>query len=96
MAILLMASVVLPPFVKVTDCAALLDPGLTEPKERLAGLTVKVLAAEVPLPVKVTVWVPALSVKFSVAARLPVVTGAKIIFAVQLAEAASVEPHVLE
>jgi hypothetical protein len=98
MAMLLIASDVLPPLVRVADCGALVDPTLTEPKARLVGLAVMVFEAEVPVPVSVTCCglVLSLSVNVRVAARPPVAVGAKMMFAVQLAEAASVAPQVFE
>lgn len=50
-----------------------------------------------PRPVRATCCglLPALSVKFNVAVRVPDVVGLKMILAVQLAEAASVEPQVV-
>lgn len=48
----------------------------------------------VPNPVSPTLCVPAPSVNVRLAVRVPVVVGAKIIVAVQLAEASRVAPHV--
>lgn len=63
----------------------------------VVGLTVTVPVAAVPLPVSATLCgLPApLSVNLSVALRAPATVGAKIMFAVQLAEAARLVPHVL-
>ena len=64
------------------------------PKLKLAGVAATAL---VPVPDTGTCCgLPeALSVKFRVAVSVPVVVGLKMILAVQLAEAARVEPHVL-
>jgi hypothetical protein len=96
MAIPLMVTAVVRPLASVADCDALLDPTTVPAKERLAGLTVTLLAA-VPRPVRAMVCglLPSESLKLSVAVRVPVAVGPNRMFAVQLAPAASVEPHVL-
>jgi hypothetical protein len=70
---------------------------LTLPKDKLVGDAVTLPEAAVPSPVRATCCglLPALSVKFSVAVRVPVAVGLKMMFAVQLEEAPRVEPHVL-
>ena len=71
-----------------------LDPTLVLEKVRLVGL-----AATPPLPMPVSATVcgllPSESLKLRVAVRVPVAVGPKRILAVQLAPAASAEPHVL-
>ncbi len=82
------------PLLKVADCDVLLDPTMTLPNERDVGLMLT--APLIPNPVSVTVCGLELSesLKFSVAVRVPVVVGAKMMFTVQLVEAASVAPQV--
>ena len=68
------------------------------PKLRLVGEAVTepdVPPVPRPLTAICCGLLPALSVKFSVAVRVPVAVGLKTMFAVQLAEAARVEPQVL-
>jgi hypothetical protein len=96
MATLLIEMLELVPFVNLADCDALLDPTFTVPNERLDGLTVTL--ALVPRPDNATVCglpLP-LSLKSSVAVRVPVVVGAKTMLTVQLDEAARLVPHVSE
>jgi hypothetical protein len=85
------------PFFRVADCAAVVEPTVVLAKVSEAGLADTVPLVEVPVPVKATFCGLPLpeSLKLSVAARAPVAVGAKTIFAVQLAEAASDDPQVL-
>jgi hypothetical protein len=83
------------PLDRVTLCDAVLDPRAALPKEILAGL-----AATTPLvPKPETAMVCGLllseSLKFKIAARVPVAVGAKMMFALQLAAGARVAPQVL-
>lgn len=82
------------PFFNVAVCVELLDPTLTEPNESEEGLTV---APAVPRPESATVCglVLSVSLKLSVAVRVPVVVGANTMFTVQLAAAARLVPQVL-
>jgi len=52
---LVMARGPVPVFVSVTDCDALVAPGLTEPKERLVAERVTVGTSPCPVPERVTV-----------------------------------------
>jgi hypothetical protein len=63
----------------------------------LCGVAVGVMSAAVPVPERLTVCgLPAaLSVKLSVAVRLPVARGLKVTFAEQLDPGATELPHVL-
>jgi hypothetical protein len=86
------------PFVSVTAFAPPVLPIATEYQLRLVGETVTAaVEPPVPSPVSETFWGLELSesLKFSVAVRVPATVGAKTMFAVQLAEAASVVPQVL-
>jgi hypothetical protein len=96
-AMLLIVIEELVPFERVTAFAALLEPTAVLLKVRLVGFGNTLPEGAVPVPVSATFWgLPlAESLKFKVAERAPVVVGAKMMFAVQLAEAASVDPHVL-
>ena len=85
--------------VTVMVCALLAEPFATVPKFKVAGETVTL--PDVPLapsPVSETCCglLVALSVKFRVAVRVPEAVGLKTMLAVQLAEAARVEPQVVE
>jgi len=82
-------------FVKVTDCAALLEPTAIAANVRFVGLAETLPVGAVPFPESAIVWMPAESLKFNVAVRVPVVVGAKTILAVQLADAARVVLQVL-
>ena len=84
------------PFASVDEMAALLDPTLTLPNETEDGLAVTVPLGATAVPVNAIVCglLLAESVKLSVAVRAPVVVGLNSTFAVQLAEAASVDPQV--
>ena len=93
----LMVIEVLSPFDNVAVCAALLEPTVVLANVILDGLAVTVPDAPVPFPVSATVCglLLAESLKFKVAESAPVALGAKTMFAVQLAEAASDVPQVL-
>ena len=82
------------PFFSVAERDALVDPTAVLAKVRLLGLAETPL---VPRPETATVCGLLLSesLKLSVAVRVPVAVGPKMILAVQLAPAASAEPHVL-
>jgi hypothetical protein len=85
------------PLDKVADFAALVVPVVTLPNTIDVGLTETVPLVEVPRPVSATVCglpVPE-SLKFNVALREPAAVGAKVIFTVQLEDAASDVPQVL-
>ncbi|HEY1580288.1 MAG TPA: hypothetical protein VGF82_24755 [Terracidiphilus sp.] len=86
------------PFVSVTDFPALAVPTFTLPNERLVGLAVTDPEAAGAYPVSVTFCgvLLAESLKFSVAERFPVAVGANVMFAVQLADAPRLVPHVFE
>jgi hypothetical protein len=97
-AILLIVTAEVRPLLKVADCAAPLDPMLRVPNERVDGLIATLPAVLVPRPDTAMVCglpLP-LSVKLSVAERVPDVDGAKTTLTVQLAEAAKLVLHVLE
>jgi hypothetical protein len=84
------------PFLRVADCAALAEPTLI-----LANVSAEGLAETPPpgaKPVRATACgvLVAESLKFSVAERFPGCVGAKTTFAVQLAPAARLDPHVFE
>src|SRR6266568_3815869 len=78
----------------VAVCDALVEPTLTDPNEKDVGLMETVLL-RTPVPESATVCglLVAESLKFSVAVRVPVVVGAKVMFAVQLPDAARLLPH---
>ena len=80
-----------------TDCAAVVVPMAVEVKERVAGFGERLLATT-PSPVRGTDCglLVAESANWRVAERLPVVVGVKTMVAVQLAEAASEVPQVIE
>ena len=82
------------PFFSVATREALVDPTAVPAKVRLVGLAETPL---VPRPETATVCGLLLSesLKLSVAVRVPVAVGPKMILTVQLAPAASAEPHVL-
>lgn len=83
------------PFFNVAVCAAVVDPTAVLAKPIDVGLAATPPGA---YPVNVTTCglFVAESLKFSVAARFPVVVGANTTFAVQLADAARLVPHVFE
>jgi hypothetical protein len=85
------------PFDSVAVCDAVLEPIEVLANVRLAGVADTLPDAPVPVPDSATVWgLPlALSVKLSVAVRIPVAVGEKTMVAVQLADAARLVPHVL-
>jgi hypothetical protein len=98
MAMLLIEMDELVPLDNVADCDALLDPMLRVPNERVDGLIATLPVVLVPRPDTAMVCglpLP-LSVKLSVAERVPDVDGAKTTLTVQLAEAAKLVLHVLE
>jgi hypothetical protein len=66
-------------------------------KVRLVGETLAAQAAVVPIPVRLAVCVPpvALSVKMTVAMRVPAAAGLKVTLIAQFAPAATLEPQVL-
>lgn len=85
------------PLVTVIVCEALLPPMPTLPKDKLEGVAVVVPDEPLtPIPERETSCglLLALSVKVSAAVRVPEVVGLKRIVTVQLADTASVEPHV--
>jgi hypothetical protein len=87
---------VVPPLVSVTDCAEAVVPTFVEVNVRLVGITDAFTALLVPEPDKATVCglFPAESVKVSVAVRVPAAAGVNVTLTLQLAEPASVAPHV--
>lgn len=91
---------VVPPLVKVTAFAAPFTPTATEAQLKLVGLTDALPpdVPPVPNPERATVCGLglALSLKFSVAVRVPLTVGANTMPAVQLAETAKLVPQVLE
>jgi len=86
-------SAVLPPFVRVTDMAALvmLRTWLLKVSELTESVAV---AVPVPVPESATVWVPTLSSTERVPLSVPVVVGVKVTEMVQLAPADRLEPQV--
>jgi hypothetical protein len=82
-------------FFSVVDFAALLEPRLMVPNARDVGETD---APTVPRPERATVWGlgTALSLKFRVAVRVPVVVGANTTLTVQLLDGAKLIPQVFE
>ena len=93
---MVMAAVV--PSLRVADCAGLVAPGAVLPNDRVVGLALTVPpVVPVPVPDSATVCglLLAVSLKFRVAVRVPVVVGEKTMVAVQLADAARVVPQVL-
>jgi hypothetical protein len=97
MATLLIVMDELDPFLSVAVCVVLVDPIFTEPYENEVGLMVTVPPEPVPVPDNAAVCgvFVAESLKLSVAVRVPLTVGAKIMLAEQLADAASVVPQVL-
>jgi hypothetical protein len=85
------------PFDKVADFAALVEPVVMLPNPIDVGLTDTVPLVEVPRPVSATVCELPLpeSLKFKVALREPAAIGPKVIFTMQLEDAASDAPQVL-
>ena len=85
------------PLDKVADFAALVEPVVTLPNPIDVGLAETVPLVEVPRPVSATVCGLPLpeSLKFKVALREPAAVGPKVIFTVQLEDAASDAPQVL-
>jgi hypothetical protein len=92
-------TVVVPSFSRVAVMAALLEPTSVELKVKRVGDAVTfpdVEAVAVPASATVCGLLLAPSLKLKVAVRLPVVTGAKYTFTVQLEEAATLVPQVLD
>ena len=87
-----MLNAIVPTLVRVTTLAALVVPTVTEPKSKLAGVSLAV----VPTPVRGTICgLPlALSVTLSDALRAPTAVGANFTLKVQLAAAAREAPQV--
>jgi len=96
-AMLLIAIALALPLVNVAVCAVLVEPTLTLPKESDVGLMVAVPEPPVPRPERETVCglLVAESLKLSVAVRVPLTNGPKVIFTVQLDDAPRLAPHVL-
>ena len=92
---LVILRVTLPVFLRVRLCALLLVPTACGRKVKEAGE--KLTTGAVPLPVKLTVWVPgpALSLMVEEPLREPLAVGVKVTLRVQLALAARLEPQVL-
>jgi len=88
---------IVPLFFSVTIFCAPLPPTGTETQLRLVGVTDAVPEEVVPVPVSTTLCgvLLAESLKFSVALRAPVAFGPKMIFAVQLEDAAREAPQVV-
>ena len=86
-----------PPLVRVTIWIGLVEPTEVAGKMTLAGATVAVTAAAVPVPESATVWglFPAVSVNVSVAARLPETEGVNATATMQLADVARLNPQAL-
>jgi hypothetical protein len=78
------------PLLKVTGCGELELPTPTLPKLTAPG---KSETFAVPVPVRLAVWVPALSSTVSVPVRVPVCVGVKVTLMVQLEFAASEVPQ---
>lgn len=91
-AMLLIARAVLPVFVRVTPCAALVVPTSCEPKLSLDGARLTAGASGTPLPDRLTLCgLPvALSATCTEAVRVPAAVGLKVTEIVQLAFTASV------
>ncbi len=98
MATLLIVIAVALPLVTVAVFAALVEPTFTVPNESDVGLMLTVPEPPVPNPVRGTFCglVLSESLKLSVAVRVPLTVGAKMILAVQLAPAPREEPQVVE
>ena len=94
-ATVVIVSVALPEFVKVTICAALTIPTDTFPNAILG--VERLTAAFAPVPESATVWgLPAaLSATLRDAVRVPAAAGVKVTPIVQVAPAATLAPHVL-
>jgi hypothetical protein len=97
MATLLIVMDELDPFLSVVVCVVLVDPTFTEPYESEVGLMVTVLLEPVAVPDNAAVCgvFVAESLKLSVAVRVPLTVGAKMMLAEQLADAARAVPQVL-
>jgi hypothetical protein len=97
MATLLIVMDEVDPFFSVAVWVVLVDPTVTEPYESEVGLMVTVPPEPVPVPDNAAVCgvFVAESLKLSVAVRVPLTVGAKMILAEQLADAARLVPQVL-
>ena len=86
------------PLLRVAVCVELVEPTFTVPYERETGLMLTVPLELVPRPESATVCGLGLaeSLKFNVAVRVPLAVGLNVMFAVQLADAAKLDPHVFE
>jgi hypothetical protein len=80
------AIAVVPAFLTVKVVAAVVVPTVIEPNPWVAGVTV---IGAVPVPVKLAVCVPALSIAVRVPVRAPVALGVKVTVMAQLAAAAT-------
>jgi hypothetical protein len=97
-AMLLIVMEELKPLVRVAVCAELVAPRFTDPNEKEVGLMVTVPLdppGAYPDNAAVCGEFVAESLKVSVAVRVPLTLGAKMMLAVQLAEAARLVPQVL-
>jgi hypothetical protein len=94
-AIELMDAAVPPEFVRVTGCAALVDPTVCEPKVKEVGLT-ETAGPYWPVPLSEMDWgeLLALSVKTRLAVRLPLVDGENTIETEHVLPDARVVPQV--
>lgn len=91
-----MGSEAVPAFLSVKVCEALVLPTFTLPKDPVVGVSAACgAAADVPVPVRVALWVPTLSTIESVADASAAADGVKITVRVQLAPAASDSLQVL-
>jgi hypothetical protein len=91
---LVMESEAFPEFVRVTTWGAVLVPRDTVPKARLAGARFATGVSPVPLKGTFCVLPEALSENVRLALSAPIMLGANVTLAVQLAPAATVEPQV--
>jgi hypothetical protein len=94
-AILLMVKLDPPVFVRVEDWAALLVPTVVAGKEREVGER-PTAAAPTPVPDRLALCVPALSVTFKLAAKEAALAGVKVTLMVHVAPPARLEPQVLD
>src|SRR5713226_757536 len=96
-AMLLILKEAVPVLVSVTVCAALVIPTFWLPKLRLPGLKLTAGANMIPVPLSAAFWglSTALSVKVTLALRLPVAEGVKVTLMVQDALMASVPGQLL-
>jgi hypothetical protein len=85
----------LPALVRVKVCALLVVPVVTLPKFAVAGVSAACGAgAAVPVPVRVEIWVPTASTADTLAEKLPMLVGEKVMAIVQDLPAASDVPQV--